>query len=36
MKVLVTGVYGFLGLHLANALVENYEVDGLFNLNIKA
>lgn len=31
MKVLITGIYGFLGTHLANNLVENYTVFGLYN-----
>lgn len=35
MKVLVTGVYGFLGLNVANALVENFVVEGLYNLNTR-
>lgn len=37
MKILITGVYGFLGFHLANELAKNkkYEVIGLYNNNKK-
>ena len=31
MKILVTGVYGFLGFHLANFLVEKHDVFGLYH-----
>ncbi|ESU25969.1 hypothetical protein FLJC2902T_29820 [Flavobacterium limnosediminis JC2902] len=33
MKILVTGVYGFLGFHLANFLAEKHEVFGLYHIN---
>lgn len=33
MKILVTGIYGFLGFNLANSIVENFEIFGLFNHN---
>ena len=31
MKILITGIYGFLGTHLANKLAENHTVFGLYN-----
>lgn len=31
MKILITGIYGFLGTHLANRLAENHTVFGLYN-----
>ena len=33
MKILVTGVYGFLGFHLANFLAEKHDVFGLYHKN---
>jgi len=31
MKILITGIYGFLGTHLANKLAKNHTVFGLYN-----
>lgn len=31
MKILITGIYGFLGTHLADKLAENHSVYGLYN-----
>jgi UDP-glucose 4-epimerase len=31
MKILITGIYGFLGTHLAHKLAENHTVFGLYN-----
>jgi nucleoside-diphosphate-sugar epimerase len=31
MKILITGIYGFLGTHLANKLAESHTVFGLYN-----
>ncbi len=36
MNILITGIYGFLGSHLANHLVRSHAVCGIYNSNIKA
>lgn len=35
MTILITGVYGFLGSHLATKLAEKHNVIGLYHVNIK-